>query len=219
MTRDAKQILLKNKLAARICSGFATVFLLLLSLPAETQSNLYDKSSLDQRFDFVIEVQTQILKNYMGYTGSTLYPITQLRVSYRETPRSTNSQVSTSVLYEDLWYHNCQAIGCRRYNLFQIKPGEQGCIHFLTSSDTTGAGCPIANATTRLLLDIGLNNSALASVIVPVDAVNSVVSQFEQFNFHSYVPKPDVGVKATMNLFVCSEPVGVKQYLYYDGGN
>jgi hypothetical protein len=208
----------KNRVPLKLCATFAASFLLMFSLPAETQSNLYDKSSLDQRFDFVIEVQTQILQNYMNYTGSTLYPITQLRVTYRETPRSTGSQAGTTVQYEDLWYHNCQAIGCRRYNLFQIKPGEQGCIHFLTSSDTSGAGCSIANATTRLFLDIGLNNSALASVVVPVDAVNSVISQFEQFNFHAFVPKPDAGVKATLNLFVCSEPVGVKKYLYYNGG-
>ena len=208
----------KYRVPLKLCATFAAIFLLMFSLPAETQSNLYDNSSLDQRFDFVIEVQTQILQNYMNYTGSTLYPITQLRVTYRETPRSTGNQAGTTVQYEDLWYHNCQAIGCRRYNLFQIKPGEQGCIHFLTSSDTSGAGCSIANATIRLLLDIGLNNSALASVVVPAGAVNSVVSQFEQFNFHAYIPKPDVGVKATMNLFVCSEPVGVKQYLYYNGG-
>jgi hypothetical protein len=197
----------------------AAFFLLVLSLPGETQSNnsIYNNSTMDQRFDFVIEVQTQILQNYMNYTGSTLYPITQLRVTYRETPRSSSSQAGTTVQYEDLWYHNCQAIGCRRYNVFQIKPGEQGCIHFLTSSDTAGAGCAIANATTRLLLDIGLNSSALAAVIVPTDAVNSVIQQFEQFNFHPFVPTPDKGVKATISLFICSEPVGIKKYLYYNG--
>jgi hypothetical protein len=196
----------------------AAFFVLVFSVPAETQFNTsYDNASMNQRFDFVIEVQTQVLQNYMNYTGSTLYPITQLRVTYRETQRLSSGLAGTNIQYEDLWYHNCQAIGCRRYNVFQVKPGEQGCIHFLTSSDTGGAGCPIANATTRLLLDIGLNNSALAAVIVPTDSVNSVIQQFEQFNFHPFVPVPDKPVQATMSLFVCSEPAGIKKYLYYSG--
>jgi hypothetical protein len=210
---------IRDRLSLRLGAIMAAFFLLVFSLPAETQTNnnIFTNNSMNQRFDFVIEVQTQVLQNYMNYSGSTLYPITQLRVTYRETPRSTSSQAGTTVQYEDLWYHNCQAIGCRRYNVFQIKPGEQGCIHFLTSSDTSGAGCAIANASTRLLLDIGLNSSALAAVIVPADAVNSVITQLEQFNFQPFVPKPDVGVKSTMSLFVCSEPVGVKKYLYYSG--
>ncbi len=198
---------------------FLAALLVLVAQPARTQDSLFDNSSLDQRFDFVITVQTQVLKNYMSYQGSTLNPITQLSVTYRETPRLNRDRVSKTVQYEDLWYHDCHAIGCRRYNVFQIEPGEQGAIRFVPSQDTTASGCAIANATTRLLLDIGLNQSALAAVFVPADAVGSVTSEFEQFNFHPFTPKPDHGLKAAMSLFICSEPEGTKQYLYYDGSS
>lgn len=197
----------------------AACLLVMVALPGQTQGSLFDKGSLDQRFDFVITVTTQKLKGYMGYQGSTLNPITQLSVSYRETPRLNQNRPGKTVQYEDLWYHDCKAIGCRRYNVFQIEPGEQGAIRFVPSDDTTEAGCAIANATTRLLLDIGLNQSSLAAVFVPSDAVGNVTTQFEQFNFHPYRPRPDRGVRAAMALFICSEPDGSKQYLYYDGSS
>jgi hypothetical protein len=196
---------------------FATVFFV-AALPAKPQT-LFDKGSLEQRFDFIITVQTQVLKGYMTYQGSTLNPITQLTVTYQETPRLNQNRVSKTVQYEDLWYHDCKAIGCRRYNVFQIEPGEQGAIRFVPSADASNSGCAIANATTRLLLDIGLNKSSLAAVFVPADAVGSVTTQFEQFNFHPYTPQPDHGIKAAMALFICSEPEGTKQYLYYDGSS
>ncbi|HEY9754490.1 MAG TPA: hypothetical protein V6C97_04995 [Oculatellaceae cyanobacterium] len=196
---------------------FALMFLV-TALPARPQS-LFDKGSLEQRFDFIITVQTQVLKGYMSYQGSTLNPITQLTITYQETPRLNQNRVSKTVQYEDLWYHNCHAIGCRRYNVFQIEPGEQGAIRFVPSADASNSGCAIANATTRLLLDIGLNKSSLAAVFVPADAVGEVTTQFEQFNFHPYTPQPDHGIKAAMALFICSEPEGTKQYMYYDGSN
>ena len=204
---------------AKYFSMLVAAILTLVAQPAQTQDSFFDSSSLDQRFDFVITVQTQVLQNYMAYQGSTLNPITQLSISYRETTRLNKNRVSKTVQYEDLWYHDCKAIGCRRYNVFQVEPGEQGAIRFVPSQDTTAAGCAIANATTRLLLDIGLNQSALAAVFVPADAVGSVTSAFEQFNFHPFTPSPDHGIKGAMSLFISSEPAGTKQYMYYDGSS
>src|SRR5271163_2582384 len=91
----------------------------------------FDDASLSRRFDFVINVQTQVLQGYMGYAGSQLNPITQLSVSYQETGRWDPSRRGQVIKYEDLWYHNCDAIGCRRYNLFKVAPAGQGMIRFL----------------------------------------------------------------------------------------
>lgn len=179
--------------------------------------HFFDDSSLASRFDFIITVKTEILKDYMAYPGSTLKPITQCSITYKETGRLNKSKAGVVVKYEELWYHDCNAIGCRRYNLLKIEPGEQGIIRFLPSYDANRSACAIANVSTRLLLDIGLNHCALSAVSVPVGTISDVVGAFEKLNFLPFIPKPDTGVSASMAIYICSEPFGEKRYLYYSG--
>lgn len=173
---------------------------------------------MNKQFDFIITVQTQVLKGYMAYPGSQLNPITQLTVSYQTTGRWDPSEKGKVVKYEDLWYHNCDAIGCRRYNLFKVPPTGQGMIRFLASPDTNRSSCAMANAATRLLLDIGLNHCSLSAIFVPTSAIDDVTNAFTKLNFVPFSPKPEVGVPGALAIYICSEPIGERRHLYYAGG-
>jgi hypothetical protein len=181
-------------------------------------ANFFDDSSLNQRFDFIITVRTQVLKGYMGYTGSQLNPITQLSVTYQETGRWDPASKGPVIKYEDFWYHKCDPIGCRRYNFFKVAPAGQGIIRFLASGDTSNSSCAIANAATRLLLDIGLNHCSLAAIFVPVDSIDAVSGAFAKLNFLPFTPSPEHSINASLVIYISSEPLGEKRYLYYSGG-
>ncbi len=144
--------------------------------------------------------------------------MTKLSIVFRQTPRLNKDRVSKVVAFEELWYHECQAIGCRRYAELGLTPGEQGAIRVIPSSDAINSTCAIANAITRLMLDVGLMRCSLAAVYVPADAIDGVTNDLGKFNFLPYTPAPDQAVRSSMALFIASDPPGIKHYLYYYTG-
>src|ERR1700679_3666790 len=100
------------------------VSLCLLYIPAFGQDKstpgdfVIGDDSLNQRYDWVITVNVKILKDYLNYPTSNLVPMTKLSVIYRQTARLNQNQNRNTdpVQFEDLWYHECRVIGCRRYN-------------------------------------------------------------------------------------------------------
>ncbi|MDR3616973.1 MAG: hypothetical protein P4L53_25670 [Candidatus Obscuribacterales bacterium] len=207
----------------RFCFGACACVLMLnicLAAPATAQDAgeyVISDSSLDQRFDWVITMNAQIIKNYLNYPTSTLTPMTKLSIIYRQTPRLNQNRISQVVQFEDLWYHNCAAIGCRRYHELGLTPGEQGVIRVIPSDDANNSTCAIANAVTRLMLDVGLMRCSVAALYVPVASIDSVLADFAKFNFLPYQPSPDNAIRSSMTIFVASDPPGVKKYLYYNG--
>jgi hypothetical protein len=210
-----------NKLVA--LAVLASICLLGLPAFAEDASSPGDfvigDDSLSKRYDWVITINVKILKDYLNYPASNLTPMTKLSIVYKQTARLNQNQNRNTdpVQFEDLWYHDCSAIGCRRYAELGLTPGEQGAIRVVPSDDASRSSCAIANAVTRLLLDVGLLRCALSAVYVPIEAVDNVVSDFGKFNFVSQTPAPEKSVKSSMMLFLCSEPPRVKKYLYYVG--
>jgi hypothetical protein len=201
------------------------VSLCLLYIPAFGQDKstpgdfVIGDDSLNQRYDWVITVNVKILKDYLNYPTSNLAPMTKLSVVYRQTARLNQNQNRNTdpVQFEDLWYHECSVVGCRRYNPLGLTPGEQGAIRIIPSDDASQSSCAIANAVTRLLLDVGLLRCALTAVYVPIDAVDAVVADFAKFNFVSQTPSPEKSIRSSMLLFICSDPPRTKKYLYYMG--
>ncbi len=196
-----------------------------MQLPAFAQGNTgsgdftLGDSTLNERYDWVITINVKIQKDYLNYKTSSLTPMTKLSVAYRETPRlKQNANRNTDVVqFEELWYHDCSAIGCRRYCPLGLTPGEQGIIRVIPSDDASRSSCAIANAITRLLLDVGLLRCSLTAVFVPLDAVDAVISDFAKFNFQYLTPSPEKAVQSSMMLFLSSDPPKVKRYLYYMG--
>jgi hypothetical protein len=190
---------------------------------AQTISNPFDSehffedSSLNQRYDFVITVKTKVLRGHLDYAGSTLSPVTQMSVTYWQTGRLDPSLASEAVYYEEFWYHNCDAIGLQRYNAFKVNPNGQGIIRFIASPETSRSACAMANAASRLFLDIEFNRCSLAMIFVPADTVSDVADAFAKLNFFPFSPQAGAGVNAMIGLSLSSEPLGEKRYFYYKG--
>ncbi len=171
---------------------------------------------MNQRFDWVITADTTSMKNFLKYQGSELHPLSKVKVTYRLTSRFGRQRASFDpVWYEDLWYHECKPVGCRKAHTLGVESGQQGVIHFRQTKDIAENHCAVANATVRLLLDTGLKSAMLSSVIVPVEIFDLVKGDLGQFNFFPYQIQPDTGISATMHIDLQSEPRGREASLYY----
>lgn len=176
----------------------------------------YSDDTLNKRFDWVITADTTTLKNYLNYQSSGLHPLSKVKVSYRLTPRFNRQRLSFDpVWYEDLWYHECKPVGCRKVHVLGLDSGQQGAIYFRNSKEAVLNHCAIANTTVRLLLDTGLKQAMLSSVIVPLECFDKVSSDLGQFNFFPYEIKPDTGISATMHIDLVSQPRSREMSLYY----
>jgi hypothetical protein len=206
----------------RVAVSFILILFLVSPSYAQSGSNAgyeLSDSSLDERYDWVITVQVKIVKDYLKYPTSSLNPMTKLSVVSRETPRLQKDRTTKVVQYEDLWYHDCNAIGCRRYSELSLTPGQQGTIRILPSEDANNSACAVANALTRLILDVGLLRCSLSVVYVPDGMLDEITNDLAKFNFFPYNARPDHPIRTSMVLCLISDPPGQKRSLYYDPNN
>ncbi|HEY9677179.1 MAG TPA: hypothetical protein V6C76_04195 [Drouetiella sp.] len=196
------------------CSSYGTA--------EDTDSDYFDDFSDDafnKRYDWIIAVDSLNMKDYMNYKGSQLHPIARERINYRLTNRFGRERASYDpVFFEELWYHDCSPIGCRKAHNLNIDAGEQGVIYFKPSKDIYANHCAVANTTVRLLLDCMLKKSMLSCVIVPDEIFAQVQSDLGQFGFYSQEIKPDTGIAATMHIMLMSQPSSKEASVYYFKG-
>ena len=166
---------------------------------------------MDRRFDWTITVKTTIDNAALNYKTSTLRPLAKLSCEYRLTPRLNQDGIAHPTHYEDLFYHEGKAIGCRMYNRLNIPQNYQGAIRVVPSRDASASPAAIANAISRLLLDIGIKKAVLTVVFVPRDIFNDVKDSLSQFGFFPIAGGP-------VPLFLFSDPYGLRINLYYRNG-
>lgn len=207
---------------AKALSLFAALFLSLLSpcnlMAAPNGDDDIDdfaEDTMNKRYDWVINVDTTGMKDFLGYPGSGLHPVSKVKVSYRLTPRFGRERSFATVPYEELWYHECRPIGCRKINQLGLEAGEQGVIYFKPAKDVNANHCAVANAAVRLILDAGLRRAMVGGVYIPAEIFDQVKSDLGQFNFFPYEIQPDTGIRATMHIFLQSQPKGRESSLFY----
>ncbi|MBS1955385.1 MAG: hypothetical protein JST89_14465 [Cyanobacteria bacterium SZAS-4] len=207
---------------AKALSFFAALFLLWGSpchAPAAQNSDDdvddFSDEVMNQRYDWVITADTSGMKNFLNYPGSGLHPVSKVKVSYRLTPRFGRERSSETVTYEELWYHECRPIGCRKMHQLGLEAGEQGVIYFRPARDVGDSHCAVANAMVRLILDAGLRRAMVGGVYIPAEIFDQVKSDLGQFNFFPYEIQPDTGIRATMHIFLQSQPAGREASLFY----
>jgi hypothetical protein len=212
MSKPAKGLLL-----------FAALFLTLLSpcrsMAAQNSDDDIDDfadDTMNQRYDWVITADTTPMKNFLGYPGSGLHPVSKIKVNYRLTPRFGRERASYDpVAYEELWYHECKPIGCRKMHQLGLDAGQQGVIYFRPAKEVGDNHCAVANAIVRLILDACLKQAMVGGVFVPAEIFDQVKSDLGQFNFFPYEIQPDTGIRATMHIFLQSQPTGREASLFY----
>ncbi len=208
--------------AGKALLPFAVLFLALVSpcrsMAAQNSDDVDDfaDDTMNQRYDWVITADTTSMKDLLNYPGSGLHPVSKIKVNYRLTPRFGRERSSYDpVTYEELWYHECKPIGCRKIHQLGIESGQQGVIYFRPTKEIGDNHCSVANATVRLMLDAGLKQAMVGGVFVPSEIFDQVKSDLGQFNFFPYEIRPDTGIRATMHIFLQSQPKGREASLYY----
>jgi hypothetical protein len=174
------------------------------------QFDIGSDAEMDRRFDWTITVKTTIDNAALNYPTSTLKPMSKLYTEYRLTPRLCPDGLAHPNHYEDLYYHEGKPIGCRLFNRLNIPQNYQGAIRIVPSKDASESTAAIANAISRLCLDIGVRKAVLTVVFVPADIFSEVKNSLSQFGFYTTQGGP-------IPLFLFSDPYGQRANLYYRG--
>jgi len=166
---------------------------------------------MDRRYDWTITIKVSIRDNFLNYQTSKLRPLNKLSIEYRLAPRLNNG-IQKALAYEDLWYHENRAIGCRRYHSINLPRSYQGAIRIRPSEDASKSDGAIANAIARLLLDVGLQEGVVSIVFVPKDIFAGVQIQLCKLGF-THSPSSS----SAISLFLFSDPASARKTLYFSG--
>ncbi len=195
--------------------------LVCLSLPLSAQAtvddverfNISDDYEMDRRFDWTITVKTTPTPNVLNYASATLKPMSRLYVDYRMTPRLNVENKKQPISYEEVWFHEQHAVGCRRYHILDLPAGYQGAIRVVPTPGAIANGGAVANCIARLALDVGLRKCIVTVVFVPQDIFEQVSSHLTDFGFSLGEDNSGQAVP----LFLFSDPAGLKSTLYLRG--
>ena len=202
---------MNRRLYLGLCLLLAVSFSSSAAQVAEARSveefDIASDAEMDRRFDWTITVKTTIDNKALNYPSSTLKPLAVLSAAYRMAPRFSKDGNAETYPYEDLWYHEGRAIGCRLYHRLNTPQYYQGAIRIVPSKDASQSPAAIANAIVRLMLDIGLRKCVLTVVFVPRDIFHEVQDNLTKFGFF-----PNQG---TIPLFLFSDPYSQRVNLYH----
>jgi hypothetical protein len=185
-------------------------------VPARAQESLIYGSDawLDQRYDWVFYLNPKALPNYLNYPTSGLSPIVNMEVNYRIAPRLNQGNSNNQVHYEDLWYHDARAVGCRKYCKLPFKNEWQGAICVPATADATNHPGAIANAIIRLLLDVNLIKCTLVVVLAPPGQESVICDQLGQFKFFR-TDDMSLDNSSSIHLLVSSGDIKDRTFLLY----
>lgn len=201
----------------RAISAITISIVLIAAAILVSSPQVSSQDSAIRDYDWIVEAQTEELKDYLNFPGSNLKPIFKAAVTYKSLDPKAHAQ---PVKYEDLFYRSCDAIGCRRYHTFDITSGDGVAIRISTKSQPAKPeeACAAANIIVRLLLDSYLNGNSVPSVLLPYPIFNQVISDLHRENFYSAgEAPPDQPVFSSIILELRSEPGGLRQTMNYTG--
>lgn len=162
-----------------------------------------------QPTEWTITISVQTLNSYLNYSGSALAPIVKASVYYNQSGQSTH--------YEDIYYSQQQAIGCRQYHALPATQGTAGVISITNlSNNNQQQGYAAANAALRTYLDLYLQKSSVRTVTVMPEYFDNLLQSLVQCGFQPLVIVPDHPFKAKAVLEVTCGQNGPLQYLFYD---
>ncbi|HEY9786687.1 MAG TPA: hypothetical protein V6D17_14895, partial [Candidatus Obscuribacterales bacterium] len=169
---------------------------------------------LGRSYDWIIQVQTEPLANFLDFPGSRLRPMVKAKVTYRKAD-ATSAQ---PIAYEDLFYHYWNALGMRRYRSLALGTGDQVAIRVshknnrASNAETSAA----ANAILRVFVDAYLKGNSVANIIVPAESMPQIIDELSKARFYpGQPPAPDEPVYSSIVLRLESNPPGNVQLMYY----
>lgn len=172
-------------------------------------------------YDWTVDIETEQLKDYLTYPGSRFSPVVEARITYSQVSQpAPGTQKKQNVPYQDLFFRSCDPVGCRRYNTFDLPPGEGIAIRVKHRGPdiTTAETCAAGNCITRVLLDAYLNGNMVIAAIVPSSSFASVVQELRRENFFAQAEAPvETPQYSSIILHLRSDPPGQSQTMAYAG--
>jgi len=213
-----------GRLQARVLSALSLALLLLVSLcpqPADAEMAAPDfEKMMKRQYQWIFYCDMDVMPQYMNYKGSPESPIVRFVITFVRTNSflSRNTPSNTPIKYEELWYHDGQTLGMKRYGDIYPGPMEQGAIYFRAMHGTDSV-CnytkSVANAMVRLTMDTYMKRSIMAGAIVPIDCFDQISSDLGFFNFF-LMEVATGGIGENMSLHLQSYPKGKDKYFYYN---
>lgn len=162
--------------------------------------------------DFILALNVTSLDYMLNYPGSTLRPVTQVRVMYFQRDPQTKQFTQQGQLYEDLWYSSGRPIGCRRYMKLPVQPGAYGAIALLRSKDAGNNTRAADNLALRLFCELSTIRCSVTAFIMPLEYCDNAGSDLGSFGFYN---TSSVTAGRVLLLHLSSTPYGFDKYFQY----
>jgi len=174
-----------------------------------------DGDALEKRlarmYDWTLLFEAHPMPKFMHYKESGLQPYVLVRSVWRASPRGGNPRLLPSGTFQDLWFHQGKAVGCRHYFHPEVELQQQGAFVVRKATDPEQLR-PIANSLVRTLLECQTENIPAGNVIVPSDLYDSLEAELRQLQFLSQMPS-NFGRQLSLRLI--SDPAGKSSFYYY----
>lgn len=205
----------------RQCAVVVLMLTMLLSWASPVTADKIEPFSdnwFNRQFDWVVSLKLDTMDRFLKYPSSTMNPITRVAIDYRFTPNrfSRKDRITDRQKYEELWYHDGKAVGCKRYQTLELSSSEQGCLYIRPDPKVGDSIRELTNAIVRLVLDVYDKKSILASIIVPKDNFENFATALAQYHFFKLTMVYPGGPGNNMSIHVMSDPYGMERYYYYD---
>ena len=152
------------------------------SANAEVKINLQDKH-LENECDWAMYLDVQQVQKF-NTEGSTLRPLSKVRISYRSFPRADRSQQDAkSQTLQEYWYKGRVPIGSRRYANPKFPLEGLGIIVLGKVDRKNNQADAIANVLLRLMIDLQFKNISTSIVWVPEDNFDDIAAALTYYNF------------------------------------
>ena len=191
----------------------ATMFYALAAIASMSMPSAHAAApGLNQPHDWTIEIRTKEMPLHFEYQGSTLRPLVKADLKFWKMSDEDNKKA-----YQYLWYANGKTLGLERKGKLTITEGDAIGIKVVhdDNSPVEEERRAAGKAIMRAVLDAQINHNMIAAVKVPIGSFNSIIAEIQNYNFHPASESPNEELHSDMNLFIESEPEGLKQTLYH----
>ncbi len=171
--------------------------------------------TLGRTYDFIISINTEKDPSLFEYPGSLIGPVVRTSVSYVK----PNQDEVPPVRYEDLWYHNWQALGLRRYNTLDLGNSAQVAVEIKHREEagSSAQNAAAANAALRIVLDVFARKNSVACIIVPDADIQEIGTCMATAGFTmGPEPPPEQPVSCILMIPIITKSGQFRQILYYD---
>jgi hypothetical protein len=161
-----------------------------------------------------IFLSARVLKNYLNYKTSGLYPVTEVTVAYKVRDLKT-WEWQPQRTYEKFWFSNGKAIGLKRYEQLPITAAMSGNVVVLQTADNSEQSAPIVGTVLNLYVQLQLKNIQFGGVIVPKEDFDQLSAELAR---HMFYPKQMLSNEVGALLRMVAVPGGVDKYFFFRSG-